>query len=242
MATTTNYSWTTPDDTDLVKDGASAIRSLGTAIDSTVFTNAGNAVQKSTIDAKGDLLVGTADNTIGRLAVGTNDYVLTADSNETSGMKWAAVPSPSPSSNWTLVSTSTGSGVASVNISVSGYNRIRIHYQIDNPAGGLTRFRINNSSSNLYKHYVAYYDSYASQTSTGVDLEPFSGLETYAGFIDIDNANSSGIPKYFITGQRNDDKVLTWDGFYDDSINVTSVDFVRSTGNFDGYAFRVWGL
>lgn len=90
MATTTNYSWTTPDDTDLVKDGASAIRSLGTAIDSTVFTNAGNAVQKSTIDAKGDLLVGTADNTLSRLAVGTNNYVLTADSAETTGLKWAA--------------------------------------------------------------------------------------------------------------------------------------------------------
>ena len=35
MATTTNYSWTTPDDTALVKDGAAAIRSLGTAIDTT---------------------------------------------------------------------------------------------------------------------------------------------------------------------------------------------------------------
>lgn len=40
MATTTNYSWTTPDDTALVKDGAAAIRSLGTAIDTTVFNNA----------------------------------------------------------------------------------------------------------------------------------------------------------------------------------------------------------
>lgn len=40
MATTTNYSWTTPDDTGLVKDGASAIRTLGTAIDTTVYTNA----------------------------------------------------------------------------------------------------------------------------------------------------------------------------------------------------------
>ena len=39
MATTTNYSWTTPDDTDLVKDGASAIRALGTAIDTTVYNN-----------------------------------------------------------------------------------------------------------------------------------------------------------------------------------------------------------
>ena len=35
MATTTNYSWTTPDDTALVKDGASAIRTLGTSIDTT---------------------------------------------------------------------------------------------------------------------------------------------------------------------------------------------------------------
>lgn len=35
MATTTNYGWTTPNDTDLVKDGASAIRSLGQAIDTT---------------------------------------------------------------------------------------------------------------------------------------------------------------------------------------------------------------
>lgn len=33
MATTTNFGWTTPNDTDLVKDGASAIRTLGSAID-----------------------------------------------------------------------------------------------------------------------------------------------------------------------------------------------------------------
>jgi len=35
MATTTNYSWETPDDTDLVKDGAAAIRTLGSSIDTT---------------------------------------------------------------------------------------------------------------------------------------------------------------------------------------------------------------
>lgn len=34
MATTTNFGWTTPDDTDLVKNGASAIRSLGSSVDS----------------------------------------------------------------------------------------------------------------------------------------------------------------------------------------------------------------
>ena len=91
MATTTNYSWTTPNDTDLVKDGASAIRTLGSAIDTTVFNNAGAAVAKSTIDAKGDLLVGTADNTVGRLAVGTDGYTLVADSSVSpTGLKWAA--------------------------------------------------------------------------------------------------------------------------------------------------------
>lgn len=36
MATTTNFGWTTPDDTDLVKDGASAIRTLGSAIDASL--------------------------------------------------------------------------------------------------------------------------------------------------------------------------------------------------------------
>jgi hypothetical protein len=36
MATTSIFGWTTPDNTDLVKDGASAIRSLGSAIDTSV--------------------------------------------------------------------------------------------------------------------------------------------------------------------------------------------------------------
>jgi hypothetical protein len=39
MATTTNYGWTTPDNTDLVKDGALAIRTLGSAIDTTLYNN-----------------------------------------------------------------------------------------------------------------------------------------------------------------------------------------------------------
>jgi len=38
MATTTNNGWETPDDTDLVKDGALAMRTLGSAIDTSVGT------------------------------------------------------------------------------------------------------------------------------------------------------------------------------------------------------------
>lgn len=43
----------------------------------------------SLIDAKGDLIVGTADNTAARKAVGTDGQVLTADSASTGGIKWA---------------------------------------------------------------------------------------------------------------------------------------------------------
>jgi hypothetical protein len=45
MATTTNYGWTTPDNTAYVKDGAAAIRSLGSAVDTTsATTNAAGLV------------------------------------------------------------------------------------------------------------------------------------------------------------------------------------------------------
>lgn len=50
------------------------------------------AIQPSTLTAKGDTYVATASGVVTRLAVGTNDYVLTADSTQTKGMKWAAVP------------------------------------------------------------------------------------------------------------------------------------------------------
>jgi len=36
MATTTNFNWSTPDDTSLVKDGAAAIRTLGSSIDTSM--------------------------------------------------------------------------------------------------------------------------------------------------------------------------------------------------------------
>ena len=56
----------------------------------TFVNSAPGLVQDSLVDAKGDLLAASADNTITRLAVGTNTYVLTADSSEATGLKWAA--------------------------------------------------------------------------------------------------------------------------------------------------------
>ena len=54
----------------------------------------GVGIQPSLIDAKGDLLVGTANDAIDRLGVtGTTGAVLTADAGETTGLKWAAAGS-----------------------------------------------------------------------------------------------------------------------------------------------------
>jgi hypothetical protein len=50
--------------------------------------NVANTIAPTVVDAKGDLIAGTAADTVGRLAVGANDFVLTAASGETTGLKW----------------------------------------------------------------------------------------------------------------------------------------------------------
>ena len=67
-----------------------------------------NAVDQTLVDAKGDIIVGTADNTVTRVAVGSNGKFLTADSTQTSGVAWTTVStipfaSSSTTSNITLV-------------------------------------------------------------------------------------------------------------------------------------------
>lgn len=73
-----------------------------------VISGGGSVATDAIWDAKGDLAVGTGANTASRLAVGTNGQVLTADSAEATGTKWATV---SGSGDMILASTQTVSGL-----------------------------------------------------------------------------------------------------------------------------------
>lgn len=59
-----------------------------------VFPVPFSGIQETLIDAKGDLIVGNAADTPIRLAVGSNNQVLTADSSVTGGVKWATPGTP----------------------------------------------------------------------------------------------------------------------------------------------------
>lgn len=69
--------------------GHSIIGTLATAV-SDISAIQSNGLSKTIVDAKGDLLVGTADNTVARKAVGTNGYLLVADSTQSDGLQWVA--------------------------------------------------------------------------------------------------------------------------------------------------------
>jgi hypothetical protein len=114
MATVTpNFNWPVPTSTDLVKDGATAIEALGDSIDASlvdlkggttgqvlsktsgtdmdftwVTTDDANAIQNSIVDAKGDLIAASANDTPARLAVGNNGETLVADSSTSTGLRY----------------------------------------------------------------------------------------------------------------------------------------------------------
>jgi hypothetical protein len=96
MATTTNYGWTTPDDTALVKDGASAIRTLGSSVDTTTK----NLNPETTL---GDISFRSSTSNVNtRIGIGSTSQVLTV----TGGVPvWATPAGASLASASSYVST-----------------------------------------------------------------------------------------------------------------------------------------
>ena len=108
MATTTNYGWTTPDDTSLVKNGASAIRTLGSSIDTTTK----NLNPQTTTGALAYRSATANVNTA--LPIGSTGQVLTVAAGVPS---WAT---PAAGGGVTLISTTTMSGASVSLTSIAG--------------------------------------------------------------------------------------------------------------------------
>jgi hypothetical protein len=196
MATTTNFGWSTPDNTALVKDGALAIRTLGSAIDTSmgdlrggttgqVLTKASNtdmdfswtAVDPLVIlDAKGDLISATAADTPARLAVGTNGQVLTADSTTSTGLKWATAASGLTLIN-TLTMSGTGTGGASIdNVFTSAYEHYKLIMFTTGNSGATTNISMqlraggSTTTANYYSLFANLESTYgAGSNNTGTD-------------------------------------------------------------------------
>ena len=116
MATTTNYGWTTPDDTALVKDGASAIRTLGSSVDTTTK----NLNPETTL---GDIAYRSSTANVNtRLPLGTAGQVLKVNSGATAP-EWATDASGMTNPMTTTADTiysSSGSTPARLGIGTAG--------------------------------------------------------------------------------------------------------------------------
>jgi hypothetical protein len=122
-----------------------------------------SGIQETTIDAKGDLIVGTGADAVSRLAVGTNNYILTADSAEATGMKWAAASS---GSGMTLISTTSFSAASAVNVNncfSSTYDSYKIISTFIPSDNTTCKVRFRNSGSNIttstYYMGISYYST-----------------------------------------------------------------------------------
>ena len=249
MATTTNFGWETPDDTDLVKDGAAAIRTALGGVDTSfvdlkggttgqVLAKASNTdldfvwsadaagIPATIVDAKGDLIAATAADTVARLAVGSNNQVLTADSTASTGLKWAT---PSGLS-WTQAATGslTGSSIT-VNslsgkeyyivfdaISASGDYTLRMRFNADTgnnyyPNGGLNNAQSYiKASTTPYGASNTYFAVYVPAADTGAQLKELQSIEYNCG------------------------------GFYKSTSAITSITFYPEAGTFDNGTYYVW--
>ena len=160
MATTTNYSWTTPDDTDLVKDGAAAIRTLGSSVDTTTK----NLNPQTTTGALAYRSATSNVNTA--LPIGTAGQVLTVNSGATAP-EWAA---PASGGMTSIASGSlTGASVVLSSIPAT-YNNLQLVVFNFRPSSDLKlMMRFNGSSSAVYKATPGTYTA----STTYADTELF---------------------------------------------------------------------
>ena len=250
MATTTNYGWTTPDDTALVKDGASAIRSLGSSIDTTLKAQIDAQIPDSLLTTKGDIIAATAASTPSRLASSAvNGDVLQVDTSTATGLKWAAPAS----GGMTLISTTTLSGATTTLSSIpQTYNTL---YLVMSGVTGNTsnqdiRMIPNNDASNSYLTGVL--DASATGIAGVANLTIFTEtLRTNANnvfIITIDNYTSTtrrkGLAYYGIwLNSASQIKYANMAGGFNSNSAITSIVFdYGGTNTFAGGTVLLYGV
>jgi hypothetical protein len=237
MATTTNYGWTTPDDTALVKDGASAIRTLGTSVDTTT-----KALNPST--TLGDIEYrSSTSNTNTRLGIGSTGQVLTVSGGVPS---WATASS----GGMTLLSTTALSGASTYTISsISGsYNDLYLYGEGITGSGGNVQLRVNGITTSSYAY-----------TSMGNDNGAVYSADTYArpvqrqGTTDIASfwtvipryASSTNLKIISSQGMGTASSLLSWAN-YSNNVGIaqgaiTSITIFASA-NFTGGNLYIYGV
>lgn len=249
MATTTNYGWTTPDDTGLVKDGASAIRTLGSSVDTTVK----NLNPETTL---GDISYRSATaNTNTRLAIGTTGQVLTVN-----GGVPAWVSPAGGAGNLVQIATGTLSG-ASVTVSgLSSYTNLYVGlYQARAASSGRIFTRINNNSTSAnYPGWWWYWYSSGGTGSSGAIQDSQPGIpldyaDSHSGgntnniqWLDLTDCKNPGFTAWSSTSYYHGANYATrvienGGGVYKVSEAVSSLVFVNDGGNWTGGTYFVFG-
>jgi len=238
MASTTNYNWSTPDDTALVKDGAAAIRTLGSSIDTTT-----KALNPSTTLGDIEYRSSTA-NTNTRLGIGSTGQVLTVSGGVPS---WAT---PGGGGGMTLISTTTLSGTSTT---ISGFastytNLVLFIYGVVNATDNVKmRIAPNGTTNNFSYVRNSYVQTGSSATTAGASggyvmlnsaankLNTSSQNVFGATFSQYSNASSYKNIQGFASYQdgNSTDALETFSGYFETNTAITSLVIT----NDGGYSF-----
>ena len=245
MATTTNYGWTTPDDTALVKDGAAAIRTLGSSVDTTT-----KALNPSTTLGDIEYRSSTA-NTNTRLGIGTSGQVLAVNG---SGVPAWTTPS---SGSQTLLSTTSLTG-ASVTISgiSTAYNDLYV--LIDNPylntAGTYLSVQPNSATNLADFRYSTWTSSSAGQYGVtagsiepAIDMAGTTGVTRNVWILKIYSyANTTyGKPFEMVGTSSNGDSAIILSGGIRTASAITELKITTTapgSRTFSGGQVRIYGV
>ncbi len=160
----------------------------------TTYDLANGAIAKSIVDAKGDLIAATAADTVSRLAVGANGTVLTADSAEATGVKWATAGGGSGPAFNAYRATSGQS------ISSGAYTKIQFNaetFDTDSCFDSTTNYRFTPNKSGYYQMNVCL-NPYFTTANFGVLRPYFNGAGVRSYTTDAGYGQSQAMPMSWI--------------------------------------------